>query len=81
MSNCCNNNFSKNNLPVELTSIITCFSCGYKKIETISSNSCLFFYECENCKTVLKPKNGDCCVFCSYGTAKCPPMQINKSCS
>ncbi|MHA2389931.1 MAG: GDCCVxC domain-containing (seleno)protein, partial [Candidatus Hodarchaeales archaeon] len=21
------------------------------------------------------PKQGDCCVFCSYGDVKCPPMQ------
>jgi hypothetical protein len=30
-------------------------------------DSCQFFYECEKCKTVLKPKQGDCCVYCSYG--------------
>ena len=29
----------------------------------------------------LKPKKGDCCVFCSYGTVKCPPIQESgKSC-
>ncbi|WP_375241309.1 GDCCVxC domain-containing (seleno)protein [Polaribacter sp.] len=39
-----------------------------------------FFYECENCKTVLKPHEGDCCVYCSYGTVPCPPIQENKSC-
>ena len=45
-----------------------------------SINACQFFYECENCKTVLKPKEGDCCVYCSYGTVSCPPIQENKSC-
>tara|TARA_R110002033_G_scaffold77963_2_gene129543 strand:+ start:1471 stop:1833 length:363 start_codon:yes stop_codon:yes gene_type:complete len=25
------------------------------------TNACQFFYECENCKTVLKPREGDCC--------------------
>jgi hypothetical protein len=29
---------------------------------------------------ILKPKQGDCCVYCSYGTVKCPPMQASKSC-
>jgi hypothetical protein len=24
---------------------------------------------------VLRPKPGDCCVFCSYGSVKCPPQQ------
>ncbi|WP_327036906.1 GDCCVxC domain-containing (seleno)protein [Methylomarinum vadi] len=23
----------------------------------------------------MKPKKGDCCVFCSYGTVPCPPIQ------
>jgi hypothetical protein len=23
----------------------------------------------------LRPKAGDCCVFCSYGTVPCPPVQ------
>jgi len=25
---------------------------------------------------VLKPLTGDCCVFCSYGTVPCPPIQL-----
>ncbi len=33
---------------------------------------CLFFYDCTNCGQVIKPRTGDCCVFCSYGTEKCP---------
>lgn len=39
------------------------------------TEACLFFYECANCKAMLKPRPGDCCVFCSHGTVKCPPMQ------
>ncbi len=39
------------------------------------SNACLYYYECKGCGVVLKPKPGDCCVFCSYGTACCPPIQ------
>ncbi|MFL3662119.1 MAG: GDCCVxC domain-containing (seleno)protein, partial [Polaribacter sp.] len=39
-----------------------------------------FFYACTHCKTVLKPKAGDCCVFCSYGTVPCPPIQENNRC-
>ena len=37
------------------------------------TDSCQFFYECISCKTLLRPKRGDCCVFCSYGSVKCPP--------
>lgn len=39
------------------------------------TNSCLWFYECEQCHAVLRPKAGDCCVFCSYGSVPCPPVQ------
>ena len=27
------------------------------------------------CGAPLKPKAGDCCVFCSYGSVPCPPLQ------
>ena len=63
-----------------LESVLTCPSCGFKKIETMPADACQYFYECENCKKVLKPKEGDCCVYCSYGTVKCPPIQQHKSC-
>ncbi len=56
-------------------SILMCPDCGYQKEETMPSNACQFFYECEGCKHVLKPKQGDCCVYCSYGTVKCPTVQ------
>jgi len=39
------------------------------------TDACQWFYECESCKVVVRPKPGDCCVFCSYGTNKCPPIQ------
>ena len=60
---------------IELTSVVTCPRCGHAKTETMPTDACLFFYECEGCKTLLQPKPGDCCVFCSYGTVPCPPIQ------
>ena len=65
---------------IKLKSIITCPHCGHKKEETMLTNACQYFYQCENCKTILKPIQGECCVFCSYGTEKCPPVQTGKSC-
>lgn len=65
---------------VELKSTITCPNCGYKKDEIMPTNACQFFYECEKCKTRLRPLEGDCCVYCSYGTVKCPPIQVEKNC-
>ncbi len=64
-----------------LQSIITCPVCNFSREETMNENSCLFYYECYNCKSVLKPKEGDCCVFCSYGSVKCPPVQSGKECN
>tara|TARA_Y100000815_G_C13233933_1_gene459131 strand:- start:81 stop:293 length:213 start_codon:yes stop_codon:yes gene_type:complete len=65
---------------IQLKSTITCPKCGHKKEEEMPTNNCQFFYECENCKETLKPKEGDCCVYCSYGLVACPPIQKNKSC-
>ncbi|TAJ60616.1 MAG: MerC domain-containing protein [Chitinophagaceae bacterium] len=77
-------NFQRNRLhntnEIVLRSTITCPECGHSKEEIMPTNACIFFYECENCKTRLKPKQGDCCVFCSYGTMKCPPMQGGENC-
>lgn len=65
---------------VTLQSTITCPNCGFKKEETMPTDACTYFYKCTKCETLLKPKQGDCCVFCSYGTEPCPPIQMNKSC-
>ena len=56
-------------------STIKCPACGHVKDETMPTDAYQWFYECENCSLLLHPKAGDCCVFCSYGTFKCPPMQ------
>ena len=58
-----------------LDSVLTCPLCGHARHETMPTEACQFFYECEGCKTLLRPRAGDCCVFCSYGSVKCPPVQ------
>ena len=60
-------------------STLTCPACGYQKKETMPTDACLWFYECESCHTLLKPLPGDCCVFCSYGDVPCPPIQQARS--
>ncbi|MCL1043601.1 MULTISPECIES: GDCCVxC domain-containing (seleno)protein [Shewanella] len=66
--------------PIQLRSEITCPHCGYKQVETMPEDACQFFYECQGCHEILKPLPGDCCVFCSYGTVKCPPIQRGQCC-
>ncbi len=68
------------NQEIVLLSTLSCPNCNHKKVEEMPTNACSYFYECENCKAVLKPKEGDCCVYCSYGTVKCPPMQTGEGC-
>jgi len=58
-----------------LESVLVCPICGFAKREMMPIDACQFFYKCISCKTLLRPKSGDCCVFCSYGSVKCPPMQ------
>jgi hypothetical protein len=61
-----------------LISTITCPLCGSAKTEAMPSDTCQFFYECTGCGALLRPKPGDCCVFCSYGSTPCPPVQQNR---
>lgn len=60
---------------MRLTSTITCPNCRRPATEAMPTDACQFFYECRNCGALLRPKAGDCCVFCSYGDAPCPPVQ------
>ena len=58
-----------------LESTVTCPRCGHKELLTMPEDKCLFFHKCSKCKVMLKPKLGDCCVFCSYGDVPCPSIQ------
>jgi len=58
-------------------STITCPHCNVSRVETMPTDACQFFYECTGCGTLLRPKPGDCCVFCSYGSLPCPPIQAS----
>ena len=62
---------------VVLESTLTCPECQQAKTEIMPTDACQWFYECEQCCAVLRPLPGDCCVFCSYATVPCPPIQIS----
>ena len=65
---------------VTLQSVITCPVCGHAQSETMARDSCQYFYDCKGCGALLKPKPGDCCVFCSFGDVACPPVQQSRAC-
>lgn len=60
-------------------SVITCPGCGAAKTEPMPTDACQIFYECTSYGIKLRPKPGDCCVFCSYGSVPCPPIQAERS--
>lgn len=66
--------------PVVLASLVRCPSCGTEREEVMPADACRFFYECTGCGALLRPKTGDCCVFCSYGSVPCPPVQRQGRC-
>lgn len=59
---------------------LTCPDCGHTEAEEMPTDACVYFYACKGCDVLLKPKPGDCCVFCSYGSVPCPPKQESKTC-
>jgi hypothetical protein len=62
-----------------LESVITCPHCAAAKPETMPTDACQFFYTCTGCGATLRPKPGNCCVFCSYGSVPCPLIQAERS--
>jgi hypothetical protein len=60
-----------------LETTLTCPRCGHQRTETMPTEACQFFYKCQQCHTLLRPMPGDCCVFCSYGSVPCPPVQAH----
>lgn len=63
-----------------LESVITCPQCGFEKLELMPTDACQFYYQCAGCKALLHPNRGDCCVFCSFGSVRCPPIQEARGC-
>lgn len=63
-------------MPVSiLQSTLVCPHCGNAETLTMPTDACVYFHECAACHVVIRPKAGDCCVFCSFGSQPCPPMQ------
>jgi hypothetical protein len=65
---------------VQTKSVLTCPACGASSEEEMPLDACVYYHECRGCGKLLKPNRGHCCVFCSFGTVKCPPMQTSSCC-
>lgn len=60
---------------IRTTAMLVCPLCGESKKVEMPIDACQHFYQCQKCHQIIKPKSGDCCVFCSYADSKCPPKQ------
>lgn len=65
---------------VILESVLTCPHCGHAQTQIMPTDACRYLHDCPACKALLRPKAGDCCVFCSFGSVQCPPMQQHTGC-
>jgi hypothetical protein len=69
-----------NAMPIQLESSLTCPHCQGVTKAVMPTDACQYFYDCPHCGALLRPKPGQCCVFCSYGDTPCPPMQSGGAC-
>jgi hypothetical protein len=61
-------------------SVLRCPQCGHAQMAVMPTDACQVVFDCAGCGAVLRPKPGDCCVFCSYGSVPCPPVQAERAC-
>ena len=62
-------------MSIKLYSNLKCPKCGFVEKVKMPEDACQYFYKCKNCGYLMKPLEGDCCVFCSWGDVPCPPKQ------
>ena len=51
---------------------VVCPLCACPSRLEMRGDSCLFLWEWPVCRQLVRPKPGDCCVVCSYGSFRCP---------
>jgi len=52
-------------------SIVTCPECGHAEALPLAGGPGRLIYRCAACGVLSRPKQGDCCVLCSYGDQPC----------
>lgn len=60
---------------IKKESVVKCPKCGFESAERMPEDRCIVRYSCKRCGFIMTPRDGDCCIFCSYGTVPCPPVQ------
>jgi hypothetical protein len=57
------------------SALLTCPNCYRQFQVAMPTNACVVLWQCPQCEVELRPKAGDCCVFCSYSDTPCPIIQ------
>jgi hypothetical protein len=60
---------------VKIETILSCPYCGKQQRVFMSLSGVKSSLYCFFCEQKIFSKDGVCCVFCSYGSAKCPVAQ------
>ncbi|MCW3076432.1 MAG: hypothetical protein JWO32_1041 [Bacteroidetes bacterium] len=63
---------------IKIKSVVVCPVCKFKRELFMAANHFLKVYECEECNALLKTDKKQCCIFCSYGSVPCIPVQMEK---
>jgi hypothetical protein len=61
---------------IERSSLITCPACSHTVSEKVSRETVKRVFHCPQCLKWLEPKPGDHCIYDSYGSFKCPSLQL-----
>lgn len=59
-------------------STLTCPECHFAEVLTMPADYCQWHHQCKRCGVLLRPLDGHCCVFCSFGSVPCPPVQAER---
>jgi len=65
---------------IETKAILTCPYCKTTYTLEMPTSFCQIMFSCKYCGENLTPREGECCVFCSYADKKCPPKQNGAVC-
>ena len=65
---------------MEPLSGLTCPHCRHVERLAMPTDAYVFFHECAACHVRLRPKSGDCCVFCSFGVCRQESRTTDRDC-
>ncbi|WP_420870118.1 GDCCVxC domain-containing (seleno)protein [Catalinimonas alkaloidigena] len=62
-------------MKVQKLSTLRCPICKHQILKRMPLEKTISEFVCMNCSSIIKTKRHECCVFCTYGSVKCPRAQ------